>query len=144
MTYADSGFVVSLYRPTEGISPAARKEIGKVPGPVLISPLSLLEIRNAFNMAIYRGELDARERDAVMVEIQKHIAEGFFRITEVSQGEIYGKACDLSDRHTPRLLARSLDLMHVAAALLCEARFFLSTDSRQRKVAEAEGLRVRP
>jgi len=34
--------------------------------------------------------------------------------------------------------------MHVAAALLLKAEMFLSFDERQRKVAKAEGLKVKP
>jgi predicted nucleic acid-binding protein len=40
--------------------------------------------------------------------------------------------------------SRSLDLMHVAAAILLGAETFLSFDGRQKQVAEAEGLLVRP
>ena len=65
-------------------------------------------------------------------------------VSQVSQASIYAKAGELSDLHTPSTLSRSLDLMHVAAALLCKARLFLSTDIRQRKVAQAEGLKVKP
>lgn len=144
MTYADSGFVVSLYRPTESLSRMARREIKRAPAPVFLSPLSLLEIRNALNMAIARKEIGETERDAVMADIERQIEAGFFRVVQVSQAAIYTKACELSDSHTPAILARSLDLMHVAAAMLCKARLFLSTDARQRKVAEAEGLTVKP
>jgi hypothetical protein len=42
------------------------------------------------------------------------------------------------------MATRSLDLMHVATALLSKARVFLSTDIRQRKAAKAEGLTVMP
>jgi hypothetical protein len=144
LTYADSGFVVSLYRPTESLSRTARREIKHAPAPVFLSPLSLLEIRNALNMAIARGEIGEAERDAVMADIERQIAAGFFRMTQVSQAAIYAKAGELSDRHTQSILTRSLDLMHVAAALLCKARLFLSTDTRQRKVAQAEGLVMKP
>jgi hypothetical protein len=37
-----------------------------------------------------------------------------------------------------------LDLMHVAAALNLHADLILSFDERQRKAAEAEGMRVGP
>jgi hypothetical protein len=144
LTYADSGFVVSLYRPTESLSRVARREIKRAPAPVILSALSLLEIRNALNMAIARGEIGEAERDAVMADIEEQIAAGFFRLAHVSQAAIYAKAGELSDRHTPTHLSRSLDLMHVAAALLCKVRLFLSTDVRQRKVAQAEGLAVKP
>ena len=46
-------------------------------------------------------------------------------------------------RH-PQIGTRSLDLMHVAAAMILEAGLFLSFDERQRKAAEAEGLRTEP
>lgn len=144
MTYADSGFVVSLYRPTESLSHTARTEITKAPSPVSLSPLSLLEIRNALNLAMARGEIGKAERDAVMADIQRQITAGFFVVAQISQAAIYAKAEELSDRHTPTYSTRSLDLLHVAAALLSKAELFLSTNTRQRKVAEAEGLRVRP
>jgi hypothetical protein len=144
LTYADSSFVVAIYRTTEGISGQARRQIKQAPGPVLLSPLSLLEIRNAFNMAIGRGEIGEAEREAVLADIERQIAAGFFRMADVSQADIYAKARELSDRHTPAMLTRSLDLMHVATALLSKARVFLSTDNRQRLAAKAEGLDVKP
>ena len=144
MNYADSGFLVSLYRPTEGLSRTARRTIKQSPGAVILSPLSLLEIRNALNMAIRRGEMGETERDAILVDIRRQLEVGYFRLAEVSQSEIYAKASELSDRHTPGIGTRSLDLMHVATALLCRAQRFLSTDTRQREAAKAEGMEVKP
>ena len=40
MTYADSGFVVSLYLTTEGTLALARKEVKRASKPILLSPLS--------------------------------------------------------------------------------------------------------
>ena len=142
MNYADSGFLVSLYRPTEGLSRTARRTIKQSPGAVILSPLSLLEIRNALNMAIRRGEMGETERDAILVDIRRQLEVGYFRLAEVSQSEIYAKASELSDRHTPGIGTRSLDLMHVATALLCRAQRFFSTDTRQREAAKAEGMEV--
>ena len=144
MNYADSGFLVSLYRPTEGLSRTARRTIKQSPGAVILSPLSLLEIRNALNMAIRRGEMGETERDAILVDIRRQLEVGYFRLAEVSQSEIYAKASELSDRHTPGIGTCSLDLMHVATALLCRAQRFLSTDTRQREAAKAEGMEVKP
>lgn len=144
MTYADSGIIVSLYRPTEKLSAAARRAVKQAPAPVILSPLSLLEIRNALNLAIQRREIGTHERDAVMADIRRQIEAGFFRMANVSQAEVYAKAGELSDKHTPESSTRSLDLIHVATALLCKAKEFLSTDTRQRAAAKAEGLLVRP
>jgi hypothetical protein len=46
------------------------------------------------------------------------------------------------ERKSASLGTRSLDLMHVAAAMLLEATALLSFDDRQRKAATAEGLGV--
>ena len=144
MTYADSGFVVSLYLTTEGTSAQARKEVKRASKPILLSPLSLLEIRNALNFGINRGEIASDQRDAVLSEIDEQISKGFFRLVDASQSSIYAKAQELSNKHTPALAIRSLDLMHLAAALISGARSFLTFDKRQAKAATAEGLLVKP
>ena len=144
MTYADSGFVVSLYLTSEGTSAQARQEVKRVSKPILLSPLSLLEIRNALNFGINRGKISGTQRDAVLTEIDAQIETGFFRLVEASQSSIYAKARELSNKHTPEFATRSLDLMHLAAALLSEARTFLTFDKRQIKAAIAEGLIIKP
>ena len=144
MTYADSGFVVSLYLTTEGTSMQARKEAKRASKPILLSPLSLLEIRNALNFGINRGEITRGQRDAVLSEIEAQIEKGFFRMVEASQSSIYAKAQELSNTHTPTTATRSLDLMHLAAALLSGTRAFLTFDKRRAKAVNAEGLVVKP
>lgn len=144
MTYADSGFVVSLYLTTEGTSAQARKEGKRASRPILLSPLSLLEIRNALNFGIHQGEVTSDQRDAVLAEIEAQIENGFFRLVDASQSSIYSKAQELSNKHTPEVATRSFDLMHLAAALLSKARTFLTFDKRQAKAAFAEGLVVKP
>jgi predicted nucleic acid-binding protein len=144
LTYADSGFVVSLYLTTEGTSAQARKEVKRASKPIILSPLSLLEIRNALNFGINRCEMTNDQRDAVLSEIDAQIEKGFFRLVDASQSAIYAKAVELSNKHTPTIATRSLDLMHLAAALLSEARTFLTFDKRQAKAATAEGLVVKP
>ena len=144
MTYADSGFVVSLYLTTEGTSAQARKEVKRTSKPILLSPLSLLEIRNALNFGINRGEITNDQRDAVLAEIDAQIEKGFFRLVDASNSSIYAKALELSNKHTPTFATRSLDLLHLAAAMLSKAGTFLTFDKRQVKAAAAEGLAVKP
>lgn len=144
MTYADSGFVVSLYLTTEGTSERARKVAKRAAKPILLSPLSLLEIRNALNFGINRGEVTGDQRDALLAEIERQMDTGFFRMVEVGQAAIHAKALELSNKHTPTSATRSLDLLHLAAALLSGAQSFLTFDRRQSKAAIAEGLKVYP
>jgi predicted nucleic acid-binding protein len=64
--------------------------------------------------------------------------------TPVASNELHEKARQLSDRYTPTLGTRSLDLLHIAAALVLGAKEFFSFDDKQRKAAAGEGLKVKP
>jgi predicted nucleic acid-binding protein len=50
----------------------------------------------------------------------------------------------LSAAHTKAEGQRALDILHVSTALHLETKEFLSFDERQRKLAAAEGLAVKP
>lgn len=141
VSYADTGFLISLYLP-EGTTSRAEKAIRKAPLPVAISPLTLLELRNALNFAILRGQLTTIAKNEVWRCIEQQMENGFFQLVEASQSEIHEKARTLSDKYTPLFGTRSLDLLHVAAALLISADLFLSFDERQCRAASGEGLKV--
>ncbi|MGH9346137.1 MAG: hypothetical protein ACRD26_02615 [Vicinamibacterales bacterium] len=53
---------------------------------------------------------------------------------------VFTEASELSRLYTARLLARSLDLLHVAAAHVSLCTTFVSADDRQLAVAKASGL----
>jgi predicted nucleic acid-binding protein len=50
----------------------------------------------------------------------------------------------LAEHHTPVIGARSLDVLHVAAALVLGATEFCTLDTRQANLAKAAGLHVQP
>ena len=105
---------------------------------------SVLELRNAFNRPVQQQRITLAQRDALWQDVEADIASGFLVPTPVAADEVCQKARQLSDRHTPVLRTRSLDLLPVAAALLLGAREFFSLDDRQRKAAAQAGLRVKP
>ena len=141
--YADTGFIVSLYK-VETTSARAARIMRRLQPPVWISPLGELELHNAFQLAVFRGELAANAAALKKRLLLTDIKNGIFSIMPVPASALYSKAAELADRHSARLGTRSLDLMHVAAALLLNAETFLSFDERQRKAAKAEGLKLRP
>jgi predicted nucleic acid-binding protein len=57
-------------------------------------------------------------------------------------GEVVREAERLSALHSEKLGTRSLDILHVAAALVLGAAEFHSFDGRQAALARAAGLRV--
>ena len=143
MNYADTGFIVSLYLP-ETTSGTARAEMAARNEPLALTPLSRLEIRNAFNRAVNQGRITLAQRDAYFGIVEAEVESGLFVETPIPAVELHAKARALSDRYTPTLATRSLDLLHVAAAALLGAKVFYSFDERQRKAAAGEGLKVRP
>jgi predicted nucleic acid-binding protein len=141
--YADTGFLVSLFL-EETTSATADAVLAGLPGPLFVTPLTVLEFRNALNLAIVRKRLLTGERDSVWQKFEEQRRDGVFEDRTVDMGELYRRAQVLSDRHTPIHAARSLDLLHVSAALELGAKVFLSFDERQRRVAQGEGLVVNP
>ena len=140
---ADTGFIDSLYL-EESTSTAADTVLAGRTEPLPLTPLALLELRNAFNRAVHRQRISQEERDALWLEVEADIASGFLVPTPVATAALHDKARELSDRHTPALGTRTLDLLHVAAALLLGATEFFSFDQRQRQAAAHEGLSVKP
>ncbi len=141
--YADTGFIASLYLPeiTSGRAIAAARRLKE---PLPVTPLILLEFRNALNLAVKRGGIGGKERETIWRTFEADIADGIFVHAPLSASEVHRKARELSDRHTPQLGTRSLDLLHVAAALNLGAKEIFTFDERQAKAAKAEGLKVKP
>jgi len=143
VAFADTSFIASLYL-KESTSAQARTAVQAAPIVLPLTPLAMLELRNAFNRSVQRQHITTAQRDALWQDVEADIASGFLVLTPVASEELHKEARLLSDRHTPTLGTRSLDLLHIAAALLLGAKVFFSFDDRQRKAAASEGLKVKP
>ena len=143
VAFADTGFIASLYL-EESTSKAADAALGVKREPLPLTPLVMLELRNALNRSVQRRHITTAQRDALWQDVEADIVSGFLVPTPVASDELHNKARQLSDRYTPTLGTRSLDLLHVAAALVLEAKVFFSFEDRQRKAAAGEGLKVKP
>jgi predicted nucleic acid-binding protein len=142
VAFADASFILSLYLLEAGHARAL--QIARQSGATFpLTPLLLLEIRNALNLRVQRGELDQPERNGLWQTFQADITEGIFVFKPVPVSENYRLAGELSDRYTPQFGTRTLDLLHVAAAKLLETNEFFTFDQKQAKAARAEGLKVR-
>ena len=141
--YADTGFVVTLYK-LEITSERAAALMAKQTQSVRMSQLGEIEFTNALQLAVFRKDLTPREAMRKKRLFQEDVANGIFTIVPVPAATLFAKTAELAHRHSARLGTRSLDLMHIAAALLLGAETFFSFDERQLKAAKAEGLKVKP
>ena len=141
--YADTGFVVTLYK-EETTSTRAAALMAKQTASVWLSQLGVLEFRNALHLAVFRGDVTADDAAIMQRLFQEDVANGIFTIAPIPATELFAKAIELADRHSAAIGTRSLDLLHVAAALLLNAELFFSFDERQCHAAKAEGLKINP
>ena len=77
-------------------------------------------------------------------DLQADIIAGRLEKPACDLAAVFHKAGELSAKHAASTLARSLDILHVAAALTLGARVFVSFDDRQRKLARRARLKVLP
>ncbi len=139
-TYFDSSVLVACYV-REARSSSARHLVTAGTG-VLFTPLHKVEVRNTFRLLVGWQRITASDSEAVLLHLDEDLAAGRLAQTPVDLYSVFERAEALSARHTSRLLSRSLDILHVAAALELGCTRFVSFDARQVKLAAAAGLRA--
>lgn len=112
--------------------------------PLPITWLHQLEFRNALRLRVFRKEISPTQRDASLNAWHSDLAEGVMTMMTPSPSEVALEAERLSAQHTEHIGVRSLDIMHLASAIVLGAECFLSFDHRQAALARATGLKVLP
>jgi predicted nucleic acid-binding protein len=141
--YADSSFLFSLVAKDSRTSEAAAYMIGAAVA-LSFTPLHRIELRNALRNAVGRGELTEQICRRAFALIDEDLRDGVLIHAPVEWTNVFRKADDLSAKQAGREGQRTIDLLHVAIALEGGVETFLSFDKRQRKLALAAGLKVKP
>ena len=95
-------------------------------------------------MKRFRGEITKSQEMAANRAFLSDIESGVLTHCDYDLGEVFLLAERLSAKHSAIIGSRSLDLLHVAAALESGATHFASLDVRQRRVATLSGLKLLP
>jgi len=141
--YTDTSVLVSLYI-TDANSPRADAWRQKYPAPLEFTGLHRLELRNAMSLAVFQQRLTPAESQAAWQGVQQDLSAGILMPRITMWGKLLREAEDLAEHQTPTIGARSLDILHVAAALVEGATVFCTFDTRQAKLAQLPGLHVQP
>ncbi len=141
--YPDSSFLVSLVC-QDSKSEEAAAYMKKSAQALIFTPLHRVECRNALRNASARGALTAAELRTAFRQIEEDLSEGLLVHAQVEWTNALRRADELSDKHAATDGQRTIDLIHIALALECKAKTFLSFDLRQRKLAQAVRLKVKP
>jgi predicted nucleic acid-binding protein len=144
LAYADTSFLFSLYL-RDANTAAATAYVAKHEPELILTPWQRCELRNAIRLAVARGNTTPELARQALADIADDTAAGDLVETTLVWPDLYQTAENLSEAHTSNLGVRTLDLLHVAAALNLGAHTFLSFDVRQFALAMAAGLNfVRP
>ncbi len=140
--YLDTGFAMKRYVP-EPNSPLAKVTLLAYAPPLILTDILEMELVNALNGKVFRRELSAHERDQCLADLQADIEGGFWIRCPLDPVVLRQRVISLSRAHTSTLGTRTLDLLHVAAALELGADTLLTFDARQSQAAVAFTLFIR-
>lgn len=139
--YADTGFLCSLYAP-DAHTKRASARMTKTLLPLPFVWLHQIELRNALRLRVFRSEITPTQRDASLNLLLADLAAGVLSHVTPALADVMTESERLSALHSEILGTRSLDILHVASAVVLGATDFLTFDLRQSALAKAAGLRV--
>lgn len=139
--YADTGFLCSLYAPDVHTRRAVER-MRRQALPLPVTWLHQLEFRNALRLRVFRGEITPAQRDASLNALLADLASGVLAHAIPPMADLAIEAERLSVLHSETLGTRTLDILHVAAALVLGLPEFLTFDHRQHALARAAGARA--
>lgn len=111
---------------------------------LVLTALHALEVRNAFNLGVFRGLFAIADANAAWRNLESDLRSGRLVKKSVKWPLILRVAARLSELHSAAIGTRSLDIIHVAVAKALRAVEFVSFDARQRTLAATVGLKVSP
>ena len=139
--YYDSGVLVKLYV-REQMSDAVTAFVARRGEAITINGLHELEIRNALRLKRFRSELDAEQLAASMAMLAGDIARRRLIRGAFDWRLVREEAERLSGITSTTVGTRTIDLLHVAAALSQGVTGLVSFDHRQCAAARLAGLKV--
>lgn len=140
-SYLDSSALIKLYVAEPGsdrVAEYARSLDHAIP----FSHLHELELKNGLHLKVFRREAPAKRVMECARLIDEDYGSGVLSRPELNWFDVFRRAGILAITHTSVIGCRSLDLLHVASALILEVRRFLTFDDRQAELARAAGMDV--
>jgi hypothetical protein len=145
IAYADSSFAVALFTQEEDHGNAGW-QWWKTAGlcQIMISRLTVLETENTFHALRVDHKLNAVDFRQATTGFAQARMEGLLVRRETPVHRLYPEAHRLIAHYSARAAYGTLDILHVAAAVILRADTFLTFDKSQAKLAASAGMRVEP
>ena len=143
MIYLDTSFLLPIYTP-EPQSGVVHTYLARGAPVLFFTSFHRLELRTALRARLFRKTLTRQELQTALRLSEEDLAGGILRHTPLLWADAFREAERLGDAHAAETGARSGDLLHVASALVLDAKEFLTFDQRQKMLARRAGLKVKP
>ncbi len=140
MIYLDTSAFIKLYLHEEGSAEVHRLVVAQE-DPLPVTHLTELEFINALRFKVFIAEMAPEEVDRLIGLYRDRKRSGQYFVPPLDPIALHELSLQMTDQ-TPALGCRALDILHVAAARLCEATLFVTADKRQAALAEAAGRTV--
>jgi predicted nucleic acid-binding protein len=145
IAYPDTSFLCALYRRQDNSERAlAYRQI--MPEPLCVTRLVLWEFRQSVRFQAFRHSQNRhvgfplREAERMIVKLTEHMESGIVKMTHCDLVSILVTGERISKSRTFTGGHRSFDILHLATAIVLDAKEFLSFDANQNQLAAAEGL----
>ncbi len=139
MTHLDTGCFVKLYYPETDSAQVIALIQGRK---ICHTPLHELEFVNALQLKVFLQNATPQHVAAARALVEADLKSGVLASAGGDWPNIFREAVNLAEQHTGTVGYRSLDILHCAAAKVLAATEFISTDTRQKKLATAMGLNL--
>lgn len=140
MIYLDTSALVKLYL-LEADSAVMQELISSQHDPLPVWELQEMELTNALRLKVFWGEISPMDSDRQLELFEQRKEKGHYYFPELDRSALVTTFQCLS-AHTTELGCRTLDIMHVACAVLLAPDLFVSFDARQKQLAARAGLTV--
>jgi predicted nucleic acid-binding protein len=141
--YADSSLLISYYV-NDSNSASAQAIIHATTDPLPFTGLHRLEMRNALALGVFRRILSPAQVSAAWSDVERDLRSGRLFPQPVNWAPIYRAAAQWAALHSPAIGCRSLDVLHVTLAKKLGVHEFLIFDARQKSLALALAMTVKP
>lgn len=142
MIYLDTSALIKLYIRETG-SEDVQAWVASQDDPLPVWELQEMELINGLYLKVFWKEIAMQDAERQIELFRERQRQGFYvfpNFERLSWMEEFRRIC----RKTAEIGSRTLDIQHVACALLLKPNSFISYDERQRKLATKVGLNVLP
>lgn len=140
--YFDTSALLKIYK-NEDQTEVVREFVSRQKKALILTPLQELEFTNAIRLNKYQGVLTETEAGHLLDWFHEDIGQGCFKRVSIDFAALFVEALNIAAEHTGETGSRSLDIMHLAAALQCGVKTIVSFDKRQLELSGKLGLKTK-